>query len=190
MFKKMLRRGMTLIEVLVGMLVMGLFLTLAARALVLAYRSTHDASDKAQATRMVVDGLDLMMRDLRLCQEIEQPNLRTTFIDGATISPTITNPLIFARRSSTGNQTFVGYGLDTSTTLLMRLDYSAGYTVGTPPSNTHPIAYDITSLTVTRLKRLTTGNLLYLQVDTTATLPTLTLQIPLQVQTLQLGPGS
>ncbi|MHB2017357.1 MAG: prepilin-type N-terminal cleavage/methylation domain-containing protein [Candidatus Xenobia bacterium] len=186
----MRRAGLTLIEVLIGMVVMGLFLTLMARALVIAFRNSQQQTDETQATRSVVDGLDWMTRDLRICDQIYEPDPRASFIDGSTCTPVLSTPLVFGRRTSTGINDVVGYARDVQTNNLVRLDYGTTFSLQQKAQQQRTVASNITALQVTRITRLTTGNWLYLQINATATLPSITLQIPLQVQVLQIGPGS
>ncbi len=199
----LVRRGMTLVEVLIATVVFGVFLTLAASTLVRCYSYYINNRDVEVNFRDAAVGFDRMSRELTQCRQVYAPDASTTWSEGVTVSPTPGAPFVFAFQQPNLGATpgvgtkmpsapmgAVGYQLDVKTRTLQRLLYA----VATDPTSGSPlsvqaIASPVLSFAVTRVPRADADHALCIKVYATVPGKFRTLPVFFQTQVPEIKDG-
>jgi type II secretory pathway pseudopilin PulG len=152
-----MKRGMTLVEVLVACFLMALFCTMVAVAFAAAFRNYHAFEEKIVCYRNALNALDRMGRRLALCQQIYAPNwgnVPSTPPPAPTPLPTpyavgTASPLVFGYYSSALDAVaIVGYSYSADTPgQIVEQDYAV---YPGPPTSTTALATSVSSFIVTR----------------------------------------
>jgi prepilin-type N-terminal cleavage/methylation domain-containing protein len=165
--------GVTLVEILIGLLVLGVFATMAAQAVVIGYRNYNYSIRYMDDYRRAEVGLYRMSRELRQCELVYAPDPNTLFADGNTVNPTKAQPFVFEYQSySADAPLLVSYQLDNQNAnngayQLLRYQYDPGAT--TAPLASQLIAPEVLTFSVTHVSR--SGNYGLLCILAKATVP-------------------
>lgn len=165
-----MRRGTTLVEVLIACSLLGLFLAMVATAVGTALHGEANAQSKIGAFREGSNVLERIDRELRMCIQVMSPDPTSTFPEGATWSPVVGTqaPFVFQYTTDTGTVNTVLYQLDPTTHEIQRCLYqpytvfNLGNPTQTPPI---PVASGVTQFVITRLAKTSTHYVPFLQLD-------------------------
>lgn len=114
------RRGLTLVEVLVTTVVLGLFLSLMA-GVVVAYRRAYNQLDVAQpGMRSVANGLEVITRELAGMERLYSPEVKVLKTGYAPMSG---EPLAFRYRKPDGTEGICSLSYDASREMVVRREH-------------------------------------------------------------------
>ncbi len=173
--------GFTLLEILITAGVLGVFMTMVAQAVMLAYRAENKTTVELQRMRGASLAVDAISRELRLCKQVYNPLPATTFPEGTTYVPTAGTPGPFVFRcysQASGADEVVGYEIDPGTVdeggnpnpTVLRLLYDPGYDPANVSSQTlsqpnHIITQGVSALTFYRPAASATAGRPFIQVE-------------------------
>jgi hypothetical protein len=145
---------MTLVEISIAMFVLGLMMTMVVTAIASALQNGSRMSTQLEMLRQATAGVDLLERELRMCQQVYNPTPGGSCcqgccewpVPGSCGTPSLFNPDVGSSTDQSSRTPFVfvhptyptggagpyqlvvvGYQWNSQTSVLQRLEYDPGY---------------------------------------------------------------